>query len=56
MALLDRLMGGFSPAAALRRGIQLQEQGDAKGAFALISRAARSAIPEAEFRVGRCYL
>ena len=27
-----------------------------KGAFALLSRAARAGVPEAEFRVGRCYL
>ena len=32
------------------------EHGDARGAFLLLSRAARSGIPEAEFRVGRCYL
>src|SRR6195952_3601587 len=56
MAFLDKVLGGFSPAAALRRGILLQEQGDPKAAFALFSRAARSSIPEAEFRVGRCYL
>src|SRR5271168_1822274 len=56
MALLDKLIGGFSPAASLRRGIQHQEQGDARAAFALFSRAARANIPEAEFRVGRCYL
>src|SRR5471030_3248499 len=56
MALLDALMAGLSPAAALRRGIRQLEQGDGKGAFALLSRAARAGIPEAEFRVGRCYL
>ncbi len=56
MALFDSLMAGISPSAALRRGIRQQEQGDVKGAFARLSRAARSGIPEAEFRVGRCYL
>src|ERR1700734_2805617 len=56
MALLDKLIGRFSPTAALRRGLRLQEQGDVKAAFVLLSRAARSGIPEAEFRVGRCYL
>ena len=56
MALLDKLIGRFSPAAALRRGLRLQEQGDVKAAFLQLSRAARAGIPEAEFRVGRCYL
>jgi uncharacterized protein len=56
MALLDKLFSGFSPAAALKRGLQLQETGDAKGAFALLSKAAKAGVPEAEFRVGRCYL
>src|SRR5580692_3429738 len=56
MALLDSLMSGLSPSAALRRGLRQFEQGDVKGAFVLLSRAARSGIPEAEFRVGRCYL
>ena len=56
MALLDKVMGGFSSAGALRRGLQLQEQGDVRAAFPLFSRAARSGIPEGEFRVGRCYL
>src|ERR1700722_15509709 len=56
MAFLDKVIGAFSPAAALRRGILLHETGDLKSAFALFSRAARANIPEAEFRVGRCYL
>src|SRR3954470_21831417 len=56
MALLDKLFSGFSPAAALKRGLQLQESGDAKGAFALLSKAAKAGIAEAAFRVGRCYL
>src|SRR5277367_6520032 len=56
MALLDPLMAALSPVAALRRGIRQFEHGDMKGAFVLLSRAARSGIPEAEFRVGRCYL
>src|SRR3954453_3744911 len=55
MALLDKLFSGFSP-AALKRGLQLQESGDAKGAFALLSKAAKAGIAEAAFRVGRCYL
>ena len=56
MALFDPLMAALSPAAALRRGIKQFEQGEMKRAFVLLSRAARSGIPEAEFRVGRCYL
>src|SRR3954449_3747193 len=56
MALIDKLTAGFSPAAALRRALKMQEEGDPKGAFPLLSKAARSGIPEAEFRVGRCYL
>src|SRR6195952_211239 len=56
MAFFDALIAGFSSSAALRRGIRLLEQGDAKGAFAMLSRAARSGAPEAEFRVARCYL
>ena len=56
MALLDSLMSGLSPSAALRRGLRQFEQGNVKGAFVLLSRAARSGIPEAEFRIGRCYL
>ena len=49
-------MANLSPAAALRRGLRQFEQGDVKGAFVLLTRAARAGIPEAEFRVGRCYL
>jgi len=56
MALFDSLMAAFSSAAALRRGVRQFERGDPKGAFVLLSRAARSGVPEAEFRVGRCYL
>src|SRR5215469_2905057 len=56
MALLDRVRAKFSPTAALRRGVQLSEQGDIKQAFPLLTRAARAGIAEAEFRLGRCYL
>jgi uncharacterized protein len=56
MSFFDKVIGGISPGAALRRGVQLLEKGEAKDAFALFSRAARANIPEAEFRVGRCYL
>src|SRR5215469_6727613 len=56
MALLDRVRAKFSPTAALRRAVQLSEQGDVKQAFPLLTRAARAGIAEAEFRMGRCYL
>src|ERR1700733_16644 len=56
MAFFDALMAGLSPAAALRRGLRQFEQGQMRDAFVLLSRAARAGIPEAEFRVGRCYL
>ena len=56
MALIDKLTAGFSPAASLRRALKMQEEGDLKGAFPLLSKAARAGIPEAEFRIGRCYL
>src|SRR5579864_7416415 len=56
MALFDRLLASTSPAAALRRGLKLTEQGDLKQAFPLLTRAARAGIAEAEFRMGRCYL
>ena len=56
MGLLDRLPVTLSSAAALRRAVRLIEQGNAKQAFPLLSRAARAGIAEAEYRVGRCYL
>ena len=56
MSLLDKLFSGFAPAAALKRGLKLQEAGDVKNGFGQLSKAARAGIPEAEFRVGRCYL
>ena len=56
MGLLDRLLAALSSAAALRRAVRLIDQGNAKQAFPLLSRAARAGIAEAEYRVGRCYL
>ena len=56
MGLLDRLPVALSSAAALRRAVRLLDQGNAKQAFPLLSRAARAGIAEAEYRVGRCYL
>src|SRR6185437_1100608 len=56
MAMTNRLFGGLLAARALRRGVRQAEKGNPKGAFQLLSRAARAGIPEAEFRIGRCYL
>ncbi|UCI09547.1 SEL1-like repeat protein [Mesorhizobium sp. B1-1-8] len=55
MAILDRLTG-LRPALALRRAVQLAEAGKAAQAFHLMATAARADIPEAEYRVARCYL
>ena len=54
--LLDRLITPVSPRAALRRAIRLTEQKRLGAAFRLLSVAARAGLPEAEYRVGRCYL
>jgi TPR repeat protein len=56
MSAVGRLLGLASPAAALRRGVKLAEQGKAAEAFPLLAAAAKAGIPEAEFRVARCYL
>ena len=56
MAVVDRLIGLASPAAALRRAIRLGEEGKAAEAFPLLTLAARAGIPDAEYRVARCYL
>ena len=56
MAVVDRLIGFASPAAALRRSIQLKDQGRLAEAFALLAVAAKAGIPDAEHRVARCYL
>jgi hypothetical protein len=45
---VDRLIGLVSPAAALRQGIKLGEQQKFTDAFRLLTRAARSGLPEAE--------
>ncbi|WP_296747158.1 tetratricopeptide repeat protein [Mesorhizobium sp.] len=55
MAILDRLTG-LHPALALRRAVQLSETGKPADAFPLMAIAARAGIPEAEYRVARCYL
>ena len=57
MSFVDRLIGRLaSPDAALRRAIRLSEQGKAAEAFPLLTLAARAGIPDAEYRVARCYL
>lgn len=56
MVLMDRLTSLVSPAASLRRGVRLLEQGGYNKAFPLMASAARAGIVEAEYRVARCYL
>lgn len=56
MTILDRLAGLASPAAALRRAIQLYDSGKPAEAFPLMAVAARAGIVDAEYRVARCYL
>ena len=53
---VDRLIGLGSPAAALRRAIELIEQEKFAAAFPLLTRAAKAGIPEAEYRIARSYL
>src|ERR1700681_2888541 len=56
MSFLHTLLSPFSATAALRRAVRLTDRGDRRADFPLLARAARAGIPEAEFRVGRCYL
>ena len=56
MTVLDRIIARASPAASLRRAIQLSERGRAAEAFPLLARAAKAGIVDAEYRVARCYL
>src|ERR1700722_9637967 len=56
MGVIDRILGFASPAAGLRRAIRLSERGRAAEAFPLLANAAKAALPEAEYRVGRSYL
>src|SRR5208337_5410510 len=53
--LMDRL-AALAPATALRRAIRLLDKGKAERGFALLARAARAGVAEAQYRVGRCYL
>ena len=56
MSVIDRVLSRFTPRAALRRALRLMDAGEHRHAFPLLSRAAKAGIPEAEFRIGRCYL
>jgi len=56
IGLVDRLAGGFSPSAALRRAQRLIEEGKRAEAMPLLARAANARIAEAEYLVGRAYL
>ncbi|MBZ9993114.1 tetratricopeptide repeat protein [Mesorhizobium sp. BH1-1-4] len=56
MAMMDRLAGRIHPPLALRRAIRLAEAGKPAEAFRLMATAARAGIPEAQYRVARCYL
>jgi TPR repeat protein len=56
LSLIDRIVSAGSPAAALKRAIQLEEKGQHRRAFALFSRVARSGSAEGQFWVGRAYL
>jgi uncharacterized protein len=55
MTLSDWIYLG-RPAAALRRADRLSEKGKIAEAFAILSRAAKAGIPEAEHRVAQSYL
>jgi hypothetical protein len=54
--LVDRLFARVSPAAALSRAMRLFTEENFAAAFPLLSRAAKAGIPEAEYRIARCYL
>jgi len=56
MAILNRLIGLTSPAAALHQAIQLCEEGRFAEALPLLTHAAKAGMPEAEYRIARCYL
>src|ERR1700741_531454 len=49
-------IAALSPTFSLRRAMRLAERGETAEAFSLFALAARAGSPEAEFRVGRCYL
>ena len=56
MAFVDWMIRFRRPEAALRRATRLAEKGKAVDAFALLTRAAKAGIPEAEYRVAQSYL
>lgn len=53
---VERLTAVFSANAALRRAHRMMNAGKHRLAFAFYARAAEAGLPEAEFRVARCYL
>lgn len=56
MGLFSRLIARRSPQARLEHGLRLLKDEDFTEAFAEISAAAQSGLPEAQFRLGRLYL
>jgi TPR repeat protein len=56
MTVVNWLSGFTSPTTALSRAVRRSEQGKLREAFTLFARAAKAGLPEAEYRVARCYL
>ena len=54
--IVVRLINFIWPAAALRRAIRLIERKKFTAAVPLLTRAANAGMPEAEYRIARCYL
>jgi uncharacterized protein len=54
--IIERLINFIWPAAALRRAIRLIERKKFTVAVPLLTRAAMAGMPEAEYRIARCYL
>jgi TPR repeat protein len=54
--MFDQLIGFVSPTAALNRAMRLLDEKKFTAALPLLTRAARAGIPDAEYRVARCYL
>ncbi len=56
MSMLDRLLSRFSPTAAFREAKRLIDADERRLAIKPLSKAATAGIPEAEYRLARCYL
>ncbi len=54
--IVERLINFIWPATALRRAIRLIERKKFTIAVPLLTRAAMAGMPEAEYRIARCYL